>query len=95
MNAILASVPSQSPLVYLDDIVVLSKLPQNHIEQVRSILRLLYKALAFLNLMKCRFVAKTIDYLGSLMRAGHVELVQHNTDAAAKIKHPTTQKELR
>lgn len=63
----------------------LSKMFHDHIEQVWCILRLLYKAGTTLNLKKCKFFVKTIDYLGHVIRLDRLlKLAQYTTDAVQK-----------
>lgn len=87
MDGIFASVPWQFAVVYMDDIVVFSKLPKNHIEQGRCVLRKLYKAGVTLKLKKGKFFTETIDYLGHVIRPGSVELAGHITDTVEKLEH--------
>lgn len=82
-------------LVHLDDVVVFSKSPQDHVEQARRVLRLLYEATATFTLKKYYFFAEVVVYLAHLIRPGSLELAGHTSDAAAKLEHSSTQMEWR
>lgn len=95
MSVFLATVRWQSALVDLDDIVMSSKLPKDHIEQVRRVLRSLNKNGMTLKLKKSKLLADIIDYSGHVIRPGRLEHAEHTIDAVMKLKHRTTQTELR
>lgn len=93
MDVILASVRWQFALGYLEDIAVFSKSPQDHIEQMRSVLKLLYKAGGTLSLKKCRLFAENINYLRHVIWTGRFEPAEHTTNTVAKLKYTTTKME--
>lgn len=93
MDVIPAFILWHFDLVYLYDIVVISKSPVNHIEQIRHMLRVLYKAGTKLKLNKCKFFVETIDYLSHIVRFSRIELAERTMDAITKLKNPTTQME--
>ena len=82
-------------LVYLDDIIVFSKTPSEHMAHLDTVLHRLYRAGLTLNLKKCHFFKETVDYLGHVIRPGHLSVAEKNTAALKVAKHPTTQTELR
>lgn len=86
---ILASVSGQFPLVYLDDIAEFSKSPEDHIEQEKSVLRLLCKAAVTLKPKKCKLFAEIIYYLDRATRPGRLELAEHTTGTFAKLQKST------
>jgi Reverse transcriptase (RNA-dependent DNA polymerase) len=51
-------------LVYLDDIIVFSKTPAEHMAHLDAVLHRIYRAGLKLNLKKCLFFKDTVDYLG-------------------------------
>lgn len=79
----------QVALVYLEDIVIISKSSWDHIEQAQRILQLPYNAGVTLKLKKCHFFAETINYFSQVIRPGHLELAEYTTDAIAKLKDHT------
>jgi hypothetical protein len=48
-----------------------------------------------LNFKKCHIFKGMVDYLGHVIRPGHLSVVEKNTEALKDTKHPTTQTELR
>lgn len=56
MEVMMFSVKWQHVLVYVDDVVVLSKTPANAIEHIRSVLALLQDANVILKLKKCEIL---------------------------------------
>lgn len=94
MGSILFSVCWQFALLFLDDIVVFLKPTQDHIDQVRRVLQLLYRASVTLKLKECKLYAEQIDYLGHVIRPGCLELSEHTTDAVVKLIGSTVQMKL-
>lgn len=90
IDVILASERCQFERVYLDYFVIFSNSPQKRIEQVRRVVRMLYEAWVTLKQKMSKFCAKTIDYLGNVIRTGLMTIAKHTTDAVAKVVHPAT-----
>ena len=82
-------------LVYLDDIIVFSNTAEEHVHHVREVLTILKEAGFSLKLKKCKFFAKSVDYLGHVIRPGRLEVATKNTEAVECFKELTTQTELR
>jgi hypothetical protein len=85
----------KSCLVYLDDIVVFSKPPTEHMAHLDAVIHRLYRAVLTLNLKKCHFLKDTVDYLGHVIRPGQLSVAEKNTAALKYMTQPTTQTELR
>ena len=81
--------------VYLDDIIVFSNTADDHVDHMREFLSVLKEAGFSLKLKKCKFFAKSMDYLGHLIRPGRLEVATKNTEAVKCFKEPSTQTELR
>ena len=60
-----------------------------------AVLHRLYRAGITLDLKKCHFFKETVDYLGQVIRPGHLSVAEKNSAALKVTKHPTTQTELR
>jgi hypothetical protein len=60
-----------------------------------AVLHRLYRAGMTLNFKKCQIFKGMVDYLGHVIRPGHLSVVEKNTEALKDTKHPTTQTELR
>jgi hypothetical protein len=59
-------------LVYLDDILVMSRTPKEHLQQLRLVLDLLSKYKLYAKLSKCEFGKTTLKFLGHVVSAGSV-----------------------
>ena len=54
-------------IIYLDDIIVFSKMPKEHIERLRGVFEKLSAAGLRLKLSKCEFFKPNIAYLGHIV----------------------------
>ena len=83
-------------IIYLDDIIVYSKTPEEHIERLTSVFEKLSKAGMKLKLSKCEFFKEKISYLGHIVSRYGIE-----TDPKKKIAsvrhwpHPETVTQVR
>src|SRR6201746_2553036 len=62
------------PLIYMDDIHIFSQNQEEHQSRSRRILDILRKERLFLKPTKCTFDAQEVDYLGMIIRPGHVAM---------------------
>jgi hypothetical protein len=67
MDLVLVGLNFTCALVYLDDIIIFSRTPRQHIENTRSVLQALDDAGLVCNLNKCLFCAIELTYLGHLV----------------------------
>ena len=67
VNSILGTEMSHCCLVYLDDIVVFSKTPEEHLQHLRLVLSKLQGAQLYARLSKCRFALSAIKFLGHVV----------------------------
>jgi hypothetical protein len=67
MNRILAPHLGKFVLVYLDDIMVYSKSPEEHVEHLRVVLELLRKHRFYAKLKKCDFCKRQVKFLGHII----------------------------
>lgn len=95
MHIVLAKVKWQFDLVYLDDIILFLRTPDEHNENVRQVMTLLNDAGVTLNLNKCKFFANFIDYVGHVLNPGHLEVVTRTIYAVLRFEHPTNLTEFR
>ena len=54
-------------IVYLDDIIIFSKMPQEHLSQIRKVFEKLRSAKPSMKMSKCNFFSKEIQYLGHIL----------------------------
>jgi hypothetical protein len=75
-------------LVYLDDIIVFSKTPAEHMAHLDALLHRLYRAGLTLNLKKFHFIKETVDYLGHVIRPGHLSVAEKYTSGPEGYEAP-------
>lgn len=68
MDAMLSAGKSQFAMVYMDDIVILSRSVEEHLDHIRTLLKLLSRAGVSLKLESCFFIKEHIDYLGLVIQ---------------------------
>ena len=64
MNAVFKEELDTFVLVYLDDILAISRTIEEHINHLRIVLRKLRDAKLFVRLQKCLFFKERVEYLG-------------------------------
>ncbi|KAJ9528839.1 hypothetical protein QJQ45_000116 [Haematococcus lacustris] len=67
MNQAFATVIDRCALVYLDDILIMSKSIQEHVSHLREIFGLLRKHKYFAKLSKCEFMKESLPFLGHVI----------------------------
>ena len=95
VDIVLSGLKWKTCLVYLDDIIVFSQTPEEHLRHLDEVLGLLYGAGLSLKLSKCNFFRDTVSYLGHIIRPGKLEVAVKNTEALKGAKPPTNQTQLR
>jgi hypothetical protein len=61
-------------IVYLDDILIYSKNPDEHTDHVRQVLEQLQQYGLFVKLSKCSFHTDTVDFLGYVVSPARVSM---------------------
>ena len=54
-------------IAYLDDIIIFSKTPEEHLTDTRKVFEKLHSANFSMKLSKCHFFSKEIQYLGHIL----------------------------
>jgi len=91
MDMILAGVKWQICLVYLDDVIVFSLSPEEHLQHLDEVLTRLEKAGVTLKAAKCHFFPEEVEYLGLVIRPGRVHVLEKNLRALRGLRYPETQ----
>lgn len=60
----------------MDDIIMFSKIVEEHIHQLDDIINTVKKAGVTLNLKKCPLFSNSIDYLGHVIKTRRLEIDQ-------------------
>lgn len=64
----LAPVGWQTALIFLNDIITLSRTAEEYTNHVRQVLTLQQKSMVNLKLKNCRLITNTMDYVGLVFR---------------------------
>ena len=54
-------------IAYLDDIIIFSRMAEEHLSHIRHVFEKLQTAKLFMKLSKCHFFSKEIQYLGHIL----------------------------
>lgn len=73
MNQVLGPYLSKFCLVYLDDVLVFSRTPEEHTEHLRLVLAKLREHKLFAKLSKCRFALSSVHFLGHVISAAGIQ----------------------
>ena len=85
MTGVLKDLPFA--MAYLDDIIIYSSTPEEHLEHIRTVFEKLRDAKLSMKLRKCHFFAKEIQYLGHILGKEGIKPVPAKTEAI-KVMHP-------
>ena len=95
MNHVLRTVLGEKALVYLDDIVVFSDTPENHLINLREVLTLLKTAGLKIKLQKCKFMKKSVEFLGHIISGEGISPNPSTIKAIVNYAKPTSVDEVR
>ena len=79
-------------IVYMDDILIHSNNQELHTEQTRKVLEHLWKHKLFLKLEKCFFNKAEVEYLGMIVKEGHIGMDPVKLTAIQEWKPPSSMK---
>ena len=82
-------------IAYLDDIIIFSKTPQEHLLHIRMVFKKLKSANLSMKKSKCSFFSKEIQYLGHILSATGIRPLPAKTHAIQHMQPPTTPKQVR
>lgn len=95
MQEVLFDVLGKCCMVYLDDIVIYSKSPEEHEENTRKVLDRLGEAGVKLKQSKCTFDAEEVNLLGYIVSPKGITPDPAKTDAIMNLAQPSDVKEVR
>ena len=93
MTSILKDFPFA--IAYLDDIIILSKTPQEHLSHICMVFKKLKSANLSMKKSKCSFFSKEIQYLGHILSATGIRPLPSKTHTILNMNPPTTPKQVR
>ena len=82
-------------IIYLDDVIVFSKTPEEHIEQLEAVFKKISDAGLKLKPSKCEFFKKRIHYLGHIVSDKGIETDPKKIEAIVRWPGPRTVHEVR
>ena len=95
LDIIIDRVPWQLCLIYLDDVLVISRTTDEQLRKVDEILALLRWAGITLKLTKRSFFQPKVDYIGHVISPGKVSVATENTKSFAHYQFPRNTPQLR
>ena len=93
INDVLRDMLHQFVVVYLDDIYIFSRDLTEHKQQVRLVLRWLWKNKLFVK-AECSFHADSVSFLGFVVQSGELQADPEKVRAVSKWPVPATRKQL-
>ena len=82
-------------IAYLDDIIIFSKTPQEHLSHICMVFEKLRTANLSMKKSKCSFFSKEIQYLGHILSTTGIQPLPSKTHAIQHMNPPTTPKQVR
>ena len=79
-------------IAYLDDIIIFSKTPEEHLSHIRKVFEKLCSANLSMKLSKCHFISKEIQYLGHILSTKGIYPLPSKRQAIQQMQPPTTPK---
>ena len=90
MKSCLGDLHLQYCIICLDDIIVFSKMLDEHIKRLRSVFEKLDQAGLHLKPSKCEFFKKRVEYLGHIISENGIETNPKKIEAIVKWPQPQT-----
>ena len=90
MNSVLAGYLDKFATVYLDDVLVYSKNPQEHLVHLELVLQRLREHQLYAKLSKCAFALIDMPFLGHIISAGGIRMDPAKVDAIMQWPAPRT-----
>lgn len=95
MNHIFGPMLNKFVLVYIDDILIYSKTPEEHQDHLRQVLQVLRDHKLYAKLEKCTFARPEVNYLGHIVSAEGVKVDPRKTAAVVEWPRPRSLTEVR
>jgi hypothetical protein len=95
MNNVLMTFLGKFCVVYLDDILIYNRTPEEHLQHIRQILAALQQNQLHIKLSKCFFGRRSVDFLGNVVEAGTVRMDDQKVQAVQNWPTPNYVSEIR
>ena len=82
-------------IAYLDDIIIFSKTPQEHLSHIHKVFEKLKAANLSMKKIKCSFFSREIQYLGHILSTTGIRPLPSETHAIQHLNPPTPPKQVR
>ena len=82
-------------MAYLDDIIIFSRTPQEHLTHICMVFEKLRTANLSMKKSKCNFSSKEIQYLGHILSTTDIRTLPSKPHAIQNMNAPTTPKQVR
>src|SRR5579862_2053997 len=82
-------------LVYIDDILVFSPSPEDHLKDLRKALKILHENMLYCKLSKCEFFKDSVEYLGHVISDQGIQVDPQKIKSIKEWPAPTNITELR
>ena len=80
-------------IAYLDDIIIFSKTPQEHLSHIRKVFEKFRSAKLSMKMSKCNFFSKEIQHLGHILSATGIHPLPSKRDVIKHMQPPTMPKQ--
>lgn len=94
-NILRENVSKRECMVYMDDIIVFSNGLEEHVKNLKSVLNKLRNARLKIQLDKCEFFRKEVEFLGHTVNEEGVSPNQAKIEVIRKLQIPRTEKEIK
>ena len=92
MTGVLKDLPFA--MAYLDDIIIYSSTPEEHLQQIKTVFEKLHHAKLSMKLSKCHFFTKEIQYLRHILGMEGIRPVPAKTEAIKAMHPPVNPKQV-
>ncbi|KAJ8333610.1 hypothetical protein SKAU_G00416180 [Synaphobranchus kaupii] len=94
VNDVLRDLSGKCVFVYIDDILIFSKSPQEHVLHVREVLQRLLENQLFVKAEKCSFHVSSVPFLGFIIEEGSIRADPAKVKAVTEWPQPSSRKHL-